>query len=153
MASKETIITAAMMVLITYTLGLSLVSQAFPEGQKTASFSNSGTIQIQTSAGLGVYSDYQGNNELTSLPWGTLSPGGSNSITIYVKNEGSSDTTLSLVVENWSSTAAETYLDVDWNYNGAPISPNNTVAISLTLSVSSNIVGVETFSFDVIIMG
>ena len=153
MATKETIITASMLILITYTLSLSLVSQAYPAGQTIATFSNSGSIQIQTTTGIGVYSNLQCTTELTSLPWGTLAPGGSNSITCYIKNEGSTETTLSLLVDNWSSSAAETYLDVNWDYNSAAISPDQTVAVTLTLSVDSNIQGVETFSFDITIIG
>ena len=153
MVSKETVITAAMMVLITYTLSLSLVSQAFPAGQAVAKFSNSGTIQIQTTAGIGVYSNLQCTTELSSLPWGTLSPGGSSSITCYIKNEGNADTTLSLVVDNWSSSAAQTYLDVSWNYNNAPLTPGQTAAVTLTLSVDQNIQGVDSFSFDITIVG
>ncbi|MDG6222365.1 MAG: hypothetical protein QCH99_03795 [Candidatus Bathyarchaeota archaeon] len=153
MATKETIITASMLILITYTLSLSLVSQAYPAEQATAKFSNSGAIQIQTTTGIGVYSNQQCTTALTSLPWGTLTPGGSSSITFYVKNEGNTQTTLSLVVDNWEPTAAGTYLGVNWDYNNAAISPDQAVAITLTLSVASNIQNVETFSFDITIIG
>lgn len=153
MATKEKIITASMLILITYTLSLSLVSQAYPAGQATATFSNSGSIQIQTTTGIGVYSNVQCTSVLTSLPWGTLSPGQSNSITCYIKNEGNTETTLSLATNNWNPTAAQTYLAVNWNYNSAAISPGQTVAVTLTLSVDPNIQGVETFSFEVTIIG
>ncbi len=153
MATKETIITTSMLILITYTLSLSFVSQAYPAGQATATFSNSGSIQIQTTTGIGVYSNLACSSALTSLPWGTLSPGESSSITCYIKNEGNTETSLSLAVDNWSSTAAQTYLNVDWDYNEAAISPDQIVAVILTLSVDSNIQGVDTFSFDVTIIG
>lgn len=152
MATKETIITVSMMILITYTLSLSLVSQAFPAGQATAKFSNTGSIQIQASAGIGVYSNYQCTSPLTNLPWGDLAPGGSSSITCYVKNEGNTATTLSLVVDNWSSTAAETYIDVDWDYTGTSLDPDAMVTVTLSLSVSPDIVGVDSFSFDITIV-
>ena len=74
-------------------------------------------------------------------------------ITCYVKNEGNTPTTLSLLVDNWSSTAAQNYISVSWNYNGASIEPSATVAVTMTLSVASNIQGVETFSFDITIIG
>ncbi|GAI06530.1 unnamed protein product, partial [marine sediment metagenome] len=146
MISKESILTSAMLILVTYTLGLSLVSQAFPAGQTSTTFSSTGAIQIQTTAGIGVYFDAQGNTPLTSVSWGTLQPGGSQSVICYIKNEGSAATTLSLETSNWSSTAAETYLDLSWNYNGNPINPDAVVQITLTLTVAANIEGVSTFS-------
>jgi len=152
MISKESILTGAMLILVTYTLGLSLVSQAFPAGQTIRTLSSTGTIQ--TTAGIGVYSNAQGSTPLTSVPWGTLQPGGSQSVTFYIKHEGSTATTLSLETSNWSSTAAETYLDLSWNYTtGTQIDPDAVVEITLTLTVDANIQGVETFSFDITIVG
>ena len=74
MRSKEYAITISFLFLITYTLSLSLVSQVFPENQQTATFSSSGQIQIQTTIGIGVYSDYQCDYVLNSVSWGTLQP-------------------------------------------------------------------------------
>ena len=153
MISKESILTGAMLILVTYTLGLSLVSQAFPAGQTIRTLSSTGSIQIQATAGIGVYSNAQGSTPLTSVPWGTLQPGGSQSVTFYIKNEGSTTTTLSLETSNWIPTAAETYLGLSWNYNGTPIDPDAVVQITLTLTVDANIEGVETFSFDITIVG
>ncbi len=96
MISKEHIITGAMLMLVTYTLGLSLIGQAFPVDQTTRTLSSTGSIQIQTTAGIGIYYDYQGNTALTSVSWGTLQPGGSQAVIIYIKNEGSSATIISL---------------------------------------------------------
>ena len=153
MKSKEYIITGAMLILVTYTLGLSLVSQAFPAGQTTRTLSSTGAIQIQTTAGIGVYSNVQGTTPLTSVSWGTLQPGGSQIVTVYIKNEGDSATTLSLETSNWSPTDAETYLGFSWNYNGYPINPDAVVQITLTISVASNIEGITNFSFDITIIG
>lgn len=153
MIRKEVIITGAMIMLVTYTLALSLVSQTFPAGQTTTTLSSTGTIQIQTTAGIGVYSNAQGTTSLTSLSWGTLQPGGTQNVTCYIKNEGNTATTLSLETSNWNSATAENYLDLSWNYNGTPIDPDVVVQISLTLTVDSNIQGVSTFSFDITIVG
>lgn len=153
MASKESIITIAMLVLVTYTMSLSLVSQAFPAGQASAKLSSAGSIQIQTSSGIGIYSNAQCTNPLTSVAWGTLEPGGSQTITCYIKNEGSTSTILSLQTTNWSSTAAQSYLSLNWNYDDNPIPANTSIEVILTLSVASNIEGVNTFSFDIDIIG
>ena len=157
MIRKEAIITGAMLMLITYTLGLSLVSQAFPAGQTTRTFSSSGTIQIQTppESGISVYSDSGCTSPLTSLTWGTLQPGGSQDVICYIKNEGDTALTLSLQTSNWQPTspvAAQDYLSLGWNYDNQPLSPDQVVPITLTLSVASNIHDITTFGFDVTIV-
>lgn len=153
MASKESIITGAMVILITYTLGLSLVSQAFPATQTSKKLSSAGSIQIQTTAEIGVYSDFQCNTPLTSLSWGTLEPGGSQAIVCYFKNEGDTALTLSMYPSGWVPTEAGNYLTLNWNYNGNPIDPDATVQITFTLSVDASIEGITTFSFNINIVG
>jgi hypothetical protein len=152
MIKKEVMITGAMLMLITYTLGLSLVSQAFPAGQTSRTFSSSGTIQIQAPEGIGVYSDASCTSPLTSMSWGTLQPGGNQNLICYIKNEGSNPTTLSLETSNWTPGTASNYLGLSWNYDGNPISPDASVQITLTLSVASNIEGITTFGFDITIV-
>jgi hypothetical protein len=153
MVSKESIITGAMIILITYTLGLSLVSQAFPATQTTQTLSSSGSIQIQTTADLGVYSNPLCTVPKTSLTWGTLQPGGSQTQDCYIKNEGDIALTLSLQTSGWNPAVAESYLHLSWDYNGAPIAAGAVIHVTFTLSVDASIVGVSTFSFDVTIVG
>jgi len=153
MTRKEVVVTGAMIMLVTYTLGLSLVSQAFPADQTTTTLSSAGTIQIQTSAGLGVYQEDSGSVVLSSVSWGTLQPGESQNVICYIKNEGNSATIISLDTSNWSPTNAESYLNLNWDYNGYPIAPDAVIPITLTLSVDSNIEGISTFSFDITIVG
>jgi hypothetical protein len=153
MANKETIITGAMIILITYTLSLSLVSQAFPATQTTKTLSSAGSIQIQTSAEIGVYSNPQCTTPLTSLSWGTLEPGGSQTRDCYIKNEGDTALTLSLETSNWNPTEAASHLTLNWNYNENPVDPDAVVHVTFTLSVSPNIQGITSFSFDINIVG
>ena len=152
MRSKEFIITGAMLVIVTYTLGLSLVSQAFPAAQTSKTLSSTGTIET---IGVGVYTDFQCNTPLSSIPWGTLEPGESQSVICYIKNEGGNPATLSLETSNWNpqSLATTYYLTLSWNYNGQPIAANAVVQITFTLSVASNIQGITNFSFDITIVG
>jgi hypothetical protein len=153
MASKESIITVAIIILITYTLGLSLISQAFPATQATQTLSSTGSIQIQTTANIGVYYDFGCSTPLTSLAWGTLQPGGSQAIVCYIKNEGSSALTLSMYADDWEPDNADDYLDLSWNYNGNPINPSAVVQVTFTLSVDSAIQDITNFSFDITIIG
>jgi hypothetical protein len=143
-----------MLILITYTLGLSLVSQAFPVAQTSQTLSNSGSIQIQTSVGISVYSDPQCTTPRTSIAWGTLEPGGTQNIVCYIKNEGNVPTILSLQTDNWvPEPMAATYLNLSWDYNYQAISPDDAIQVSLTLTVSENINGITNFSFDITILG
>jgi hypothetical protein len=153
MKNKEYIITGAMLLLITYTLGLSLVSQVFPTGQTTQTLSSTGSIQIQTSAGIGIYQDISCTSALTSIPWGTLQPGESKTFTCYIKNEGSSPTTLSMVANNWTPLTATNYISLDWDYDQQAINPNAVKAVTLTLAISSSTQGITTFSFSITIIG
>jgi hypothetical protein len=153
MVSKESIITGAMLMLITYTLGLSLVTQAFPADQASKTLSSSGAIQIQTTAGIGVYSNSQCSTQLNSVSWGTLQPGENQNAICYIKNEGNTPITLTLQASNWSPASASNYLALSWNYNNQPISPDQVVQVTLTLSVASNIAGITNFGFDITIIG
>ena len=153
MMRKESLITGAMLILITYTLGLSLVSQAFPAEQTSKTLTSSGSIAIQTSLGLGVYSDAGCTTPLASLSWGTLQPGGSQNVVCYIKNEGNTPTTLSMSTSDWSPTSAETYLNLNWNYDSNPLDVDVVIQITFTLTVSPDITGVTDFSFNVNIVG
>jgi len=154
MKNKETIITGAILILITYTLGLSLVSQAFPAQQTIRRLTSAGTIQIPSTLEIGIYSDAQCSTPLTSLNWGALQPGGSQNIVAYIKNEGNTPVTLTMYASNWNPSTAEAYLGLSWNLNEAnPISPGQVVQVTFTLTVASNVEGITTFSFDVNIVG
>ena len=153
MVSKESIITGAMLILITYTLGLTLVTQAFPATQATKTVSSSGTIQIQTTLGIGIYSNSQCTTPLTSVTWGTVQPGENQNKICYIKNEGNTPITLFLQASNWAPSSASNCLALSWNYNNQPISPNQVVQVNLTLSVASNTVGITNFGFDITIIG
>ena len=150
MASKESVIIGAMLILVTYTLGLSLVGQAFPATQTSKTLSSTGTIQT---IGVGVYTDIQCSSPLTSIAWGTLEPGESQSVICYIKNEGDLPSTLSMYTSNWNPSSAENYLILSWNYDGRSINTDDAVQVTFTLSVDASIEGVTSFSFDITIVG
>jgi hypothetical protein len=148
--SKESIITGAMLILITYTLGLSLVSQAFPAAQTSKTLSSTGTIET---IGVGVYTNIQCSSPLTSIAWGTLEPGENQTVICYIKNEGDLPSTLSMYTSNWNPSSAENYLTLSWNYDGGYINPDDSVQVTFTLSVDESIEGVTSFGFDITIVG
>lgn len=153
MVRKESLIAGALVIVITYTLGLSLVSQGFTATQVNTTLSSTGSIQIQTTPGIGIYFDYQCNDPLTSLSWGTLEPDESKTVICYIKNEGNAPLTLTMYSSNWSPSDAEEFLTFYWNYNGLSIAQDSAIQIGFTLSVNANIEGITNFSFDVSIVG
>lgn len=150
MKSKEAIVTGAMIILVTYTLALSLVGQAFPSQQTSKTLSSTGTIQT---VGVGVYTTYQSSTPLTAIPWGTLDPGASQNFVCYIRNEGSTASTLSMYTSNWNPSAASDYITLSWDYNNQPINPDDVIEVTFTLTVDANIEGITSFSFAITIVG
>jgi hypothetical protein len=112
--------------------------------------SSSGTI---TTVNVGVYSDSACTKPLTSIDWGAISPGGSVTRTIYVKNTGSVQITLSMTKTNWNPTSANGPITITWNKEGTTLTANAVATATLTLSVSSSISGITTFSVNIVIAG
>jgi len=101
--------------------------------------------------GVGIYWNSECTNRTSSIYWGLLEPGSNKTVTVYVRNEGNSDVTLSKVTQNWSPLTASDYITLDWNYAGQTLSVNQVLQTKLTLVVSSSISGMTSFSFDTII--
>jgi hypothetical protein len=70
---------------------------------------------VVATANLGVYSDSACTRSLTSINWGTVSPGGSVARTIYVKNLGATQVTLSITGANWGPGSADGPITLTWN--------------------------------------
>jgi hypothetical protein len=149
MVTKEKIIAVTVMLLISYTISLSFVSQAFPAAQTSKTLTSSGSIQIQTSTGIEIYQDSGCTTSLSSVSWGTLVPGESQQYPIYVRNEGNTPITLSLDTSDWTPWSASQYLSLSWNYNNQEIGEDQMVPILLTLNVDSDISGIDNFSFEI----
>jgi hypothetical protein len=107
-------------------------------------------ISIAESVGFGksidVYWDAKCMNGVKSIDWGLLSPGRAKNLTMYVRNEGESDTVLLLNVYGWNPAGASNYLKVDWNYTETPVKPGQIVAILLILTVDSRVNGITSFT-------
>lgn len=101
---------------------------------------------ITTSPNLGVYSDSACTNAITSLNWGSIAAGGTSTQTVYLKNTGTGSMTIGMTATGWSPSAASTYLAITWNKEGIVLSPGQSTAATLTLTVSSNTTGITSFS-------
>ena len=111
------------------------------------------TSGILATANLGVYSDSGCTQSLSSIDWGLVSPGGSVSRNVYVKNLGSTKVTLTLSVTNWIPAAANGPVSVSWNRQNAVLGAGEVISATLVLSVSSTASGFTSFGVDAMITG
>lgn len=149
MERKESIVAGAAVALVLYTLALTavgpLVSSAVTSNKTVSS---NGSIK---GVGVGIYLDQACTSQLTSISWGTINPDSNVNKTIYIRNEGNTAATLSMVASNWNPANASTYLTLTWDYGGQTLNVNQVVQVKLTLSVSSSVTGITNFSFDITI--
>jgi hypothetical protein len=106
-----------------------------------------------TAINVGVYSDSACTSELTSIDWGTISPGNSENRTIYLKNTGNAQITLSMTSTNWNPASAGGPITLTWNRDNAILNIDQVAMATLTLSLSDSINGINNFSFDIVITG
>jgi uncharacterized membrane protein len=132
--------------------GLIIANSQFIYGLLASAFTL-GNTGIVKSPNINVYSESGCINEVSSIDWGSLDPGASRSITVYINNTGNIDLRLSLNTERWNPQNATTYINLAWNYSGALIRPKEAMPITLTLTISSSTKGITNFSFDILIIG
>lgn len=137
------------LILVVVTL---VMTSALVFGLLSASTTISNTGNVKT-VGVGVYWDSSCSQEVSLIEWGSLDPGETSSVTVYVRNEGSVAVVLSMTTENWDPTLASSYITLDWDRDDYVLSSGESVQAVLTLSVSSSITGVTSFSFDIVITG
>ncbi len=116
----------------------------------TRTISNVGSLKAVE---VDVYWDSSCTNPVSSINWGELEPGSSKQFTIYIKNKGNVPLRLSMTVNNWNPPSASTYMTLSWNREGHVLRAGSVVSAVVTLSVSSSISGITSFSFDIIITG
>jgi hypothetical protein len=145
---KERRVAIATTALILYALSLSMAPPVISFINNSRTLSNSGSIK---GVGVGIYNDQNCTSPVSSIDWGVLEPGSKVNKTVYVRNEGNSPTSLSMVTSNWSPSNAATYMSLTWNYGGQTLSVDQVVQVQLTFSVSSSISGITNFSFDTMI--
>jgi len=108
---------------------------------------------VETMGTINVYWDRYCRRKVSSIDWGTLTPGQTINLTVYVRNEG---TELIRIIEtptNWNPTTASQYLSFAWTPNKEKIAAGEVVRITQTLYVATNIKGISSFSFDIVFQG
>jgi hypothetical protein len=102
---------------------------------------------------VGVYSDSGCTQTLTSINWGNVSPGASTTKTAYVKNTGNVPITLTMTKTGWNPASANGPLTITWDRENLVLNANQVTTATLTLSVSSSVSGITSFSVNVTITG
>lgn len=148
MERKEGLVAGAAVALVLYALALSMLSPAMSAIQTSKSLSNTGSVK---GIGVGIYQYQNCTSPVSSFNWGVLDPGASVEKTVYIRNEGNSQATLAMAASNWVPAGASSYMTLTWNYSGQTLSVGQVIPVKFTLSVSSSISGVTTFSFDITI--
>jgi len=146
---KKIIVTAS---LIIWMFALGLVNPAISKKpDKVKDFSsnedNNEDINIE------VYWDNKGTRRVPSIDWGPLEPGTNKTITLFIRNKGRNQVTLAYYTSNWKPPEIVNYLTLTWNYTGQSIDFREIVPVVFTLHVSENAEAIDSFSFDIPIIG
>jgi hypothetical protein len=129
-------------------LALTLTTAALLSANQTVPLS--GTINA---VNLGVYSDSACTQAVTALTAGTLSPGGTATQTVYVKNTGNVAETLTMTTSNWAPSGAGSSLTLTCNRQNTVLAAGASTTATLTLTAASNTGTITTFSCDVTLTG
>ena len=146
---KKIIVTAS---LIIWMFALSLVNPAIskkPDKVKDFSSNEANNEDIN----IEVYWDNKGTRRVPSIDWGPLEPGTNKTITLFIRNKGRNQVTLAYYTSNWKPPEIVNYLTLTWNYTGQSIDFREIVPVVFTLHVSENAEAIDSFSFDIPIIG
>ncbi|MEM3378376.1 MAG: hypothetical protein QXV09_07245 [Candidatus Bathyarchaeia archaeon] len=137
-------------ILLIITTGIILTATTAGVLTVTRPIPATGTI---STINLEAYSDAACSQPLTSIEWGTISPGATVTKTIYLKNTGNVPMTVSMTTNNWSPTNANGPITITWDRESATLPAGQSIAAVITLRVSSSISGITSFSVNIVITG
>lgn len=118
--------------------------------QSSRTIPSHGTI---SGVNVNVYQDSNCTQPLTSVDWGTLDNGSSAIKTVYVRNEGTANMTLSLGNNTWVPSNATDYLTLSWDRENYVLANGASVGANLNLTVSPMFTTGTDFSFNIVITG
>ena len=144
---KKTTTLAAIALTIT-ALALTVTTLAVLSSNQTVPLN--GTI---SAVNLGVYTDSACTQNATALNVGELTPGGSTTQIVYIKNTGNVPETLTMAVTNWNPTQASSSLTLTWDQQNVVLDAGEVVEATLTLDVGVDTGSITSFSCDVTFTG
>jgi len=100
-----------------------------------------------------VYWDPDCTQGVASIDWSQVSPGSTNNIKIFVRNEEGIRLYLYLSAVDWNPLQAANYITLTWDTDGMRAHPQEVVQSTLTLKVVRYVPGITDFSFNITIWG
>jgi hypothetical protein len=134
---------ATMFIILVVILGTIILNSG---SSRTVAYANS-----MRGVGVGIYWDQACTKRTLSLDWGHIEAGSSNTLTVYIKNEGDSAVSLWMATSNWAPSLAFSYLTLTWTYTSRILNVDEVIPVELILNVSPAISGITDFSFDTVI--
>ena len=123
-------------------------------GTITGLFDASKTVSYADSVkglGVGIYWDQDCTNGTLSHDWGSIEPGSSQTVTLYIRNEGNSAVSLWMTTSNWTPSVASSYLTLSWTYSGRILRAYEVIPIELKMNVSPTVSGITDFGVDIVV--
>ncbi len=133
---------------IAMAIGAVVLGSGILFGSRT--ITNQGNVNA---VGVGVYSEVECTNELSSVNWGYIEPGSSKNFTIYIRNEGNVPMTLNMTTQEWDPSSTSTYVSLRWNREASLVAVDSVVETVLTLLVSPDIAEITSFTFEITVIG
>ncbi len=121
------------------------VAFVFAALQYQASINTQGTIMA---IGVAFYSNSAGTTAVSQINWGTVAPGQTVDVTLYMESTSNVAASVSMAVGNFSPASGSSYLACTWNFNGT-INPGQLVPVVFALTVATTITGITSFSFSI----
>ncbi len=109
------------------------------------------SVSAIEASSLGVYLDPGLSEPADFIDWGLLRPGEATNVTLYLVNETPSPVNLSMSASEWSPSSAFGYMYLAWSHDGKIVVPGAIQESDLSLTVSPDIVDIETFSFTILL--
>lgn len=102
--------------------------------------------------GVSIWADANATLGIETVDWGMLEPGETVGLTVYIRSEGNVPMNLTMRTETWEPVETASYITLVWDAEGSQIQPEEVRMVTFTLVVSSDITGIDSFSFDIVIV-
>ena len=122
-----TLIVSVLSISITTTISIMLGNI---DNLSISSFGNIRTIGVE------AYWDSNCENKTETIDWGTICPGSSQNVTLYIRNVSNIKTTLHLNISDLNPADISEYINLSWDYEGSSLNPKGIIRVSLILSAA-----------------
>lgn len=100
--------------------------------------------------GCSIWANANATLGIEMIDWGMLEPGETMNLVVYLKSEGNVPMDLTMHTEMWEPVETESYVTLLWDVENEVIQPEEIRMATFTLVISSDIEGIDTFSFTIV---